>query len=203
MKVTVFHASYAKSAFDIATPMAPKRPSESPFGPSATPPGDDAKCDSDPFPLENADEGQQRDRADLQHREHVLHERPLAQAARVDAREHGDDGRGDDLRARQREAADREDDVGLAGAKAHAAEKLREPDRDGRVEPGLDDEKERPSVEERDARPERLAQKDVLPARAAASSRRARRTTARRAASGRRPAPRAPARDPATRCSRP
>ena len=87
VNVTVFHASYAKSALDIATPIAAKRPISAPFAPSCVP-RSGVKCDIEPLPLPKPDDHEQRDGAHLEHREHVLHERALAHAARVDPREH-------------------------------------------------------------------------------------------------------------------
>ena len=70
----------------------------------------------------------------------------------------------DQLRARQREEAELEQQVVLAEVQPDAAEELGERDRHRRVEPALDDEEDRPAVEEPDERPEGLAQKDVLAA---------------------------------------
>ena len=147
----------------MATPDAARRPIATPFGPSVRPVG--AKCVNEPRPIANAAAASEHDRPDLQHREHVLHERALREAPRVDPREHGDDGRSDELSARQREGAEHEDDVALPCAHADPRQELRERDRDGRVEAGLDDEEQRPPVEERDPAAERLAQEHVLTAR--------------------------------------
>ena len=75
-----------------------------------------------------------------------------------------DDGDGDDLRARQREEAEVEEEIVLAEVQPDAAEELGEGDGHRGVETALDDEEDGPAVEEADQRAERLAQKDVLPA---------------------------------------
>ncbi len=55
--------------------------------------------------------------------------------------------------------------IGLADVQPDAAEELGERDRHRGVEAALDDQEHRPAVEEAGERTERLAQKDVLPAR--------------------------------------
>ncbi len=112
-----------------------------------------------------ADDHEQRDRAHLEHREHVLDERAVAHAARVHPREQRDDDDRDELSARQGEPAHGEHDVRLADPQSDATEELGERDRHRGVEPGLDDQEERPPVEEGHEPAERFPQEDVLAAR--------------------------------------
>ena len=131
------------------------------------------------------------EREDFRGGEDVLHRRAELHAEGVEQREQGDDDDGGEVRGVQADVHVAEDHgadgdcgdvrdvpepvVGADGGEEDA-EEFSEGDADRRDGPGLDDEEERPAVEEAPERAERLAQIDVLAAGAWASWRPARRS---------------------------
>ena len=110
-------------------------------------------------------QGQAHQRGDLGHGEEVLHELAELEAPEVEPGEESDDRDGQELRRGDVEASGLEEDVLLGEPGQEHARVLGEGHRDSRDGAGLDDQEQRPAVEEARQRAVGLAQVDVLAAR--------------------------------------
>ena len=120
----------------------------------------------------HTDDDQPDERARFRGRENVLNDSSVLEAPRVGPRERGDQQNRDDLRRGQRQRVARADvdwrnQVAVVGnPRRQCAQVSCEADRHRGDRARLDDEEQRPAVEESEQRPESFAQVNVLAARA-------------------------------------